>query len=179
MKYLTPVVYCIVLSITACSSVPNKKNGASKIPPEEFFITYYQQDIPHQAALSERDYLMWVNRFYFGWGLYRRGWMQATEELVDSLPNAYDKQRARQLMLDIGNLIGPEWAKNRKYRLINTRHLGIWGDAINAAIVRRQQMATLRTIMNDATALLKKTIPDQLIVTDRYHPQKNFESAEF
>jgi hypothetical protein len=68
--------------------------------------------------------------------------MQATEELVDSLPKTQDKQDAKRLMLDIGNLIGPESAKNKKYRLINTRHVGIWGDAINASIVQPQQITT-------------------------------------
>ncbi|MFT6254650.1 MAG: hypothetical protein ACJATV_000900 [Granulosicoccus sp.] len=178
MKYLAPIVYCLALSITACSNSPDKKNWNREIPPEKFFSAYYQEDIPHQAALSERDYLMWVNRFYFGWQLYRRGWMQATEELVASLPKAQDKQNAKRLMLQIGNLIGPEWAKNKKYRLINTRHLGIWGDAISASIVNHQQMAILNNIMNDAKALLKKDIPSQLIMADRYYPQEDFEYAE-
>jgi hypothetical protein len=32
--------------------------------------------------------------------------------------------------------------------------------------------------MNDAKALLKKDIPAQLIMADRYYPQKGFEYAE-
>jgi hypothetical protein len=178
MKYLAPIAYCLVLSITACSNAPDKNHWAREIPSENFLSAYYQQDIPHQTALSERDYLMWVNRFYFGWKLYRRGWIQATEELVNSLPKTQDKQHAKRLMLDIGNLIGPEWAKNKKYRLINTRHLGIWGDAINASIVHHQQITTLNNIMNDAKALLKKDITSRLIVADRYYPQQAFEYTE-
>jgi hypothetical protein len=108
MKYLVPIVYCLALSISACSTAPDKNNLTGEIPPEIFFISYYQQDTPHQAALSQSDYLIWVNRFYFGWTMYRRGWIQATKELVDSLPKTQNKKDAERLMSRIGNLIGPE-----------------------------------------------------------------------
>ena len=108
MKYLAPIVYCLALSITACSNSPDKNNWNREIPPEKSFSAYYQQDTPHQAALSQSDYLMWVNRFYFGWTMYRRGWIQATKELVDSLPKTKNKKDTERLMSRIGNLIGPE-----------------------------------------------------------------------
>lgn len=179
MTALHSLIYTlIILAITSCSTAPNKEQWPTNIPTRDTFVNYYNQDIAHQEALAEEDYLTWVHRFYFGWELYRRGWVRATQELVDSLENEADKPLAKQLMTDIGNRIAPEWAKDKRFHLIKTRHIVIWGNTINAAITKKEQMKILPRILNDVDALLDKQLSASVIQANRYYPQQVFGSTE-
>jgi hypothetical protein len=162
--------------ISACATAPNHQHWPKDIPPKKLFTDHYQQDIPHQNVLSEQEYLTWVHRFYYGWELYKRGWMLATQELEDSLENPQEKQKARNTMRQIGELIAPEWAKNKRHRIINTRHLNIWGNTINESIVQKEQLKILSKILTDVKALRQKQIMPDSILTNRYYPEKPFAS---
>jgi hypothetical protein len=144
------------------------------MPPRAFFTDYYAKDIDNQKAISEHTYLTWIHRFYFGWELYSRGWIQATKEFEDSIKIVEKKSIAKALMLETGRRIAPEWAKNKKYSVITTRHIVIWGNSINAAIVNKSQMDTLTKIFNDVNALLERRMQPKEIAADRYHPTQAF-----
>ncbi len=178
---MKPVVLLIILGIsflTACSIAPGKNEWPTNIPPRSYFVAYYAQDIPHQAILKKEEYLTWVHRFYFGWELYGRGWLQATEELVNSLKNPKEKQYAKRIMLKVGALVAPEWAKNKKFRVINTRHISIWGNSLHDAIARKEQLTTLDKIHADVDGLLEKRLSPSDIDYDRYFKQEPFGNIE-
>jgi uncharacterized membrane protein YphA (DoxX/SURF4 family) len=164
----------IALATTACSTAPNETQWPNNIPARHTFLDYYNQDIEHKKALKEEDYLTWVHRFYFGWELYRRGWVRATNELVDSLDDTQNKPLAKQLMTNIGDLIAPEWAKDKRFHLIKTRHIVIWGNTINAAIVKKEQLLILHKILADVNALLEQRMTPETIQAERYYPQETF-----
>ena len=179
MNFIHSLIYIsIALTITACSTAPSESQWPNNIPARHVFIDYYNQDIENQRVLEEEDYLTWIHRFYFGWELYRRGWIKATNELVDSIDEVENKPLAKQLMTDIGNLIAPEWAKNKRFHLIKTRHIVIWGNTINAAIVKKQQMQILPKILADVNALLDQRIAANIIQAERYYPQQVFGSTD-
>jgi hypothetical protein len=157
------------LIFSGCASVKEKKTWPAEIPPIHVYTDYYSQDVGHQTALTEQEYLLWVHRFYYGWALYNRGWLKATDELVATLKTENDKKDAKEKMLAIGKLVSPEWAKNKQYRVINSRHLGIWGNAINSSILAKEQMLMLDKILLDVQLLLEKRVEPNSIIEARYY----------
>jgi len=116
---------------------------------------------------------MWVNRFYYGWTLYRRGWVRATNELTASLSDPEDKQHALDMMFTIGKQVSAEWAKNKRHRVINTKHLSIWGNSLNQSVVKKEQLYILDRILEDVNLLLAQEIQPKDVDTHRYYPPIN------
>ncbi|MEM7617528.1 MAG: hypothetical protein AAF195_04020 [Pseudomonadota bacterium] len=172
MKYLFTIV--LFLSLSACSTLPLDSNWPDTIPQRSYFIDYYNQDRKHRQVVNQDEYLKWIHRFYFGWELYRRGWLQATDELVATINDSQQKAIAKEKSLLIGKLVAPEWAKNRAYRVINTKHIAIWGNAISESIVRGEQLAILDKILDDVTDLLARNIQPKEISKSRYYLLENF-----
>jgi hypothetical protein len=174
MKLSSYTLCLATLLIASCSSAPNKDQWPNSLPSRAFFTDYYARDIANQQAITEHTYLTWIHRFYFGWELYSRGWLQATEEFEDSMKIAKDKPIAKRLMLETGRRIAPEWAKNKQHSVITTRHIVIWGNSINASIVNKNQMDTLTKIFNDVNALLERRMQPKEIIAERYYVTQAF-----
>ena len=115
-----------ILVLNACTSAKVVGGWSEQIVSRQFFIEYYQQDAANKALMSEHVYLTWVRRFYEGWELYPRGWLKTIKEVVATVPD-WEEARVGRQMLRIGRSVAAEWAKSRNYRLINTRHLSIYG----------------------------------------------------
>lgn len=169
------ILLCLFLS--ACATLPEDHQWPEGIPPKSYFTEYYSRDKAHQEVLSQSEYLTWVHRYYFGWQLYRRGWLQATDELLATLHDPEQKGYAHQKMIKLGTLIAPEWAKNHEYRVITTRHMLIWGNALNESVVRKEQMLTLDKIAEDVNDLLTGKIKPKHIHSNRYYVQEPFEDS--
>lgn len=169
MKH-TFIILAIVTAFTgACSSTPGSSaKWPSELPPEAYFKNYYLKDTAHQQVAPEDRYLLWVKRFYFGWELQARGWLQATQELVDTLPDAGDKQLAKAKSLEIAKLTSAEWAKDNCCRRINTRHIVVWANALNRSIVEHEQLKMLDKVLTDVQALLNESISPEDIQLGRY-----------
>ena len=159
----------IIISLSACASLqPAEEPWPESLPPKALFLDYYRQDPARRQAPAETDYLRWVRRFYQGWELYSRGWLQTTKELASTMPTVDEQLQVRQKMDKLGQRIAAEWAKDSDYRAINTRHLSIWANALNQAISEKQQMATLDKIENDVDQLLAGNLPPEKIDDKRY-----------
>lgn len=175
MKFAVLTVSLVFLA--ACSTTQrnlSQPNWPEQLPPLSYFTDYYAQDPEHQEVLSESGYLNWIKRFYLGWELYRRGWLQATDELVATLDDPEDKRIARERAEEIGRLVSPEWAKARNYRVINTRHLTIWGNALNKSMVKQEQLIMLDKILSDVKILLDRKLQPKDIASNRYYEPESF-----
>ncbi|MGH1486763.1 MAG: hypothetical protein ACRBCI_11125 [Cellvibrionaceae bacterium] len=162
---------------TACSSTPTNlgaDNWSEDLPPKSYFSAHYQQDSQQKYISTEENYLLWVKRFYFGWELYGRGWLKATNELVETLPNKNDRKEAKEKSLLIAKLVAPEWAKDKQYRVINTRHLIIWGNALNESTIKKEQLLILDRILRDVNTLLDRKIQPKDIASNRYYQPEAF-----
>jgi len=168
MKILTTLLLMLLL-VTACSITTYTDIWPENIPSRNYFTHYYAQDKAHQNVLSQDDYLTWVHRFYFGWKLYKRGWLQTTDELKKTLSTVPEQQLAAQKMYELGRLVAPEWAKNTRYRVINTRHISIWGVSLTESINQGEQLMMLDSISRDVDALLAGTLQPRDIDYDRYY----------
>lgn len=176
------IIAILITSLTlfSCTTIDTQNDWPTEIPAKAVFLQYYDNEpLSHRNILKEEDYLLWVNRFYYGWALYKRGWVQATNELEATVDDPQDKIKAKQLMVSIGNKIAPEWSKHSTYRSITTRHLSIWGNTINTSIAQGQQMETLPFILSDVNALLNNTLDGQAITAARYFSQTSPSETPF
>lgn len=171
MKFL---LLFLLFFLVSCTTAPSSEEWPADMPSLGYLQDYYQQDIDNQKTLSERAYLNWIYRFYYGWELYSRGWFQATDELVASLTSPEQKRQGRQLMEEIGLLIAPEWAKNDPYRVINTRHVALWGNVILKGMLEQNQLPLLYQIRADVKQLLNSEMTAIDIKKDRYITDENF-----
>jgi hypothetical protein len=176
MKSINALLVSIVF-LSACSSFDAKQkqdNWPAGLPAKEHFIAYYYHDRKQQEASTLDGYLMWVKRFYLGWELYRKGWLQATHELVETIDIPDEKLRAREKAFAIGKLVSAEWAKDKGHRVINTRHLSIWGNALNESTLQEEQLRMLDKILDDASTLLERKMQPRDIVQTRYYEAEPF-----
>lgn len=177
MKSFPIAFFLLCLVVTACSTAPvdtNDDNWPENIPPREYFTDYYENDHDNRKVISEKSYLRWIHRFYFGWQLHKQGWLQATDELVQTLNTEEERQKALETALLIGKRVSPEWAKDKRHRVINTRHLIIWGNALNESIIQKEQQKILDKILNDVNTLLEKKISPRDIAANRYYEYESF-----
>lgn len=171
MKFL---LLSFIVLLSACVTAPEAEQWPQDMPPRSYFVDYYAQDKAHQQVLSERGYLTWIYRFYKGWELYSRGWLQATDELADSLTTPEDKAHGRELMEEIGLLISPDWAKSDPYRSITVRHVALWGNVILQAMVEDQQFPMLYHIRDDAKQMLAGNLDPKAVKKSRYMAEEAF-----
>ena len=167
----------LFLLLSACSSGAyhgSQPVWSDDIPARQYFIDHYRAGAFAEVQ-SESDYLLWVQRFYLGWELYGRGWLKATEELAQTLSPGKERELAREKALAIGHLVSAEWAKNTRYRVINTRHLNIWGNALNKSVVKKEQLFVLDKILLDVNTLLQRTLAPQEIAYSRYYQVEDFD----
>ncbi len=173
MKLTFSFVFTLIF-LTSCSTIRSTSTWPQDIPPRSYFVDYYEERVTDKDLLSQNEYLTWIHRFYFGWELYARGWIKSTDVLSKTLEDHDDSQLAKEKALLLGRVVSPEWAKSKGDRVINTRHLNIWGNVINESIVRKEQLAILDKILFDANALLEKKIRPRDITFNRYYKVEEF-----
>jgi len=168
----------IVVLLSACVTAPKAEQWPQDMPPLAYFKAYYDRDDAHKQVLAEKAYLTWVYRFYNGWELYSRGWLQATDELADSLVLSDEKARGRALMDEIGLLIAPDWAKSDPHRTIKIRHVALWGNVILKGMVMDEQFPVLYKIRDDAQQMLAGNLDPKIVKKDRYVIEEDFADLE-
>ena len=78
-----------------------------------------------------RDEQEWFRKFYEGTFLVM-GWKQRMKELLQAVPDS-DKEYVNDLLEDLGQKIGREWARENRLRKIDTPALQKWGDDLRSA----------------------------------------------
>ena len=78
-----------------------------------------------------KDEQEWFRKFYEGTFLVT-GWKQRMKELLQAVPDS-DKEYVNDLLEDLGQKIGREWARENRLRKIDTPALQKWGDDLRSA----------------------------------------------
>jgi hypothetical protein len=140
-----------------------------ELPPAAFFVAAFETDAALQDYQALEDYLYWIEKFYEGTALYPRGWNDITADiLAQSADPAYAAQLRRELRL-LGRDIAAEWAKDNDVRLVDNRHLAVWGMAAERAVGEGNVDETLLLIHDDLEKLLSMELSPDAITADRYH----------
>ena len=182
-QVLKPLLSFVLLSalLTGCANSVRHTDSEwpSSLPPKDYFVSYYLEDEENQEVCTLDEYLTWINRFYFGWEFYRRGWLQATNELVDSVHNPAHREAVRSRSLLVGKLVSSEWAKDRNHRFINTGHLSVWGNAIVNSMENQEQLSMLDKVLADIALLQSGQLQPSDIHERRYFDTVAFDDREF
>jgi len=78
---------------------------------------------------GDKDYDKWLKTFYEGTFIIQ-GWNGRKDELLKNISDK--KAEAEELLNEIGDLIGREWAKENDVRKINTDNVKAWGGEIKS-----------------------------------------------
>jgi hypothetical protein len=173
MLLRTPLLLALMALFTGsgllagCASRAPEPEWLDGIPPAAYFRAEWRESGVNQSLQSEEEYLLWVTRFYAGYGAVP-GWLSMTEQVIERLPSAeHDAIEAR--LFELGRRIGAEWAKDNSVRRLNTRSAGVWRDALLEAFARRELNAYLDRLAADVDALLSGDLNNDAIHFERYY----------
>jgi hypothetical protein len=159
----------ILLLTAGCSHL--KDQWPDQVPKRSLFLKAYQLDQENKRIQSQEEYLLWIQRFYLGWEIYRNGWLKVTNQLVEETHNPDDRKIVEKKMQQIGLKISREWAKKHKQRKIFTRHVSIWGNALLESLDRNEPLLLIEKVNADVDALLAHKLQPKAITASRYYPQ--------
>ena len=159
-----------VLLLGACVSVPEKEaSWSSAWPPETLFEAAYEAELDNQAVQSADNYMRWIRRFYQGWTFYSEGWDWLADRVLMGIDDDAQRQQITQQMYSMGMRISREWAKSSNHRVINTRHLLVWGEALKLSAARDQELWLAVKVSADIDRLLAFELDPSMIKSSRYY----------
>ncbi len=165
------IVFSLLLS--ACSLFQGAGPWPNEIPPQQYFIDQYESAESNKAFQDQDNYLKWVQIFYQGSTL-SPGWIVLSEELL--LEARVDKRAEyKEKMSVLGRLIGAEWAKDNRTRLIDTRCASVWRNALLEAISLNDLDNYIARFEEDVNAILAGSLDKNDIQFERYYEEEEFE----
>lgn len=166
MRHLVLAI-ALMASLTACIHTPSIDGWSDDMPPKQYFSAYFKQDPKHAEYQTETNYLGWIRVYYQGNLIRPKGWLETVDEVAATQPVQH-QQVVHDEMMALGKLISAEWALDDNVRLLNTRNLQAWGEAVKEAINRDELRELIVFIRNDVNALLSGEISRDDIDYERY-----------
>lgn len=143
------------------------------LPPQTWFTDRYEQDRQNAERQSREQYLTWVERFYQSWDMYPTGWSQISRDLVAKIADPTAKMKGETKLLHLGVAIAAEWAKDNTVRLITTRHVAIWGNALRKSAERAEIMEIVDLVLDDVDNLLNHRMAADIIAENRFYADED------
>ena len=170
------IVASLLAGLVACcaSTPPPAEDWPRSIPPRANYEQLHARDATNGEIESLDEYLVWVTRFYAGWGPFPYGWNAMSEAALEAVPE--ERYALVVAKLDyLGQLISGEWAKARARTRIPSRALSAWAQAMNEAIERGEVEALLDRAIEDVQSVLAGNLDGDAIRLDRYYPDVKLE----
>jgi hypothetical protein len=168
------LIFLIILALPACTVFQSKEAvWPDDLPPRAYFLNVYQQDAANSHLQNLDQYMLWVIRFYQGSDLYPNGWNSITQTLLEKIREPETIQQVKDKMDRVGLLISGEWAKNNQTRLINTRHVSIWGNALFKSLEQGETLELIERVSSDVDDLLTQRIPSEAITEGRFYAEED------
>ncbi|AEG01882.1 hypothetical protein [Methylomonas methanica] len=166
------VIILGILLLPACATVQeNDTDWPAQLPPHGYFLRSYQGDAINAGLQPLAQYLLWVKRFYRGWELYPSGWENVTRDLLLRVKQPELADEIEEKMGRLGLVISAEWAKNNRTRLINSRHVSIWGNALLKSLEQGETLQILERVAADVDDLLHHRISADVITASRFYAE--------
>jgi hypothetical protein len=165
LKFL-PTLAALLL-LCACTTPLPQPDWPAELPARQIFTTVWRSAAVNQTVQSEDDYLLWVRRFYQGYNLVP-GWLSMSAQVNERLTPRERAAVARSLR-ELGSRIGAEWAKDNGVRLVNTRMVAVWRDALLEALAQEDLPAYLERLDADMDAVLNGRLAADEVVFERYY----------
>jgi hypothetical protein len=168
LRIILSITFSLFL-ISGCTHL--KDQWPDQVPSRTQFVKTYNNDLNNKNIQTQEEYLLWIQRFYLGWEIYKRGWLKMTNELLVEVDDPKQKEIIEKKMHDLGLKISREWAKKTKQRRIYTRHVAIWGNALLESLDKGESILLIDKVSEDVNALLAHKIEPKMITENRYYPQ--------
>ena len=160
--------------LTACGTLPVKGPiWPAELPKYDYFLNLYQRDTVNASIQPQDQYLSWVIRFYQGWELYPKGWNDITQDVLLSIKAPALAGDVKDKMVGLGLSIAGEWAKNNETRIINTRHVAIWGNALLKSLQQGETLEIIDRVAADVQDLISKRISADVITENRFYVEED------
>lgn len=163
------IIILLLSLVSGCTHL--KDQWPDQVPSRTQFVKTYNNDLSNKNIQTQEEYLLWIQRFYLGWEIYKRGWLKMTNELLVEVDDPKQKKIIEKKMKDLGLKISREWAKKTKQRRIYTRHVAIWGNALLESLDKGESMLLIDKVNDDVNALLDHKIEPKIITANRYYQQ--------
>ncbi|WP_150048498.1 MULTISPECIES: hypothetical protein [Methylomonas] len=166
------LVCLLLIAAAGCADRAVQRSDAqSALSGTDYFVKSYRQDAVNAGRQTLEQYLLWVTRFYQGWDIYPSGWEQIQRNLLEPLPDDSNRTELEAKLEHLGRSIAAEWAKNNATRRIHTRHVAIWGRALQRAQALGQAPAMIERITTDVDNLLENKISADVITENRFYAE--------
>ena len=168
------LVLVLLFTLPGCAVFSAKQPlWPAELKHQTYFLQLYQQD-PGNAKIQNLDqYLAWVISFYQGTELYPKGWNSISADLMYKLPDPALASEVQNKLERIGLLIAGEWAKSNQTRLITTRHVAIWGNALQKSAEQGGMPELLDRVTIDVEDLLARRLTAEAITEDRFYAEED------
>lgn len=167
------LILLMAITLPACVALPTKSGlWSDDVPAQAYFLEVYAQDTNNNSRQNLDQYLTWVMRFYQGSELYANGWNNITQAILfkNNVPEMAAKIKDK--MARLGLLVSSEWAKDNQIRLITTRHVAIWGNALLKSLEQGESLVLIDRVMVDVEDLLASRISADAITEDRFYAEE-------
>ncbi|PPD30790.1 MAG: hypothetical protein CTY19_15310 [Methylomonas sp.] len=167
---------CVLIGVAmgflcGCSATTVRQSAwPEALSQQAGFSDYYDQDRHNAQLQSQEQYLTWVQRFYQGWELYPTGWNSISRDLTAKIADPALKNTIQTKLQQLGRVIAAEWAKDNAVRRITTRHVAIWGNALQKSAERAEIPEILDRVTDDVDNLLNNRIAADVITENRFYP---------
>ena len=132
----TRLVTCAALAgLTIASFLPLAPSSAQAADQPAIKVSY---SIPRNLSADERK---WYKTFQEG-NMLADGWVDISKDILAKLP-AEEHPEHQKSLLQLGDKIGREWAKNNSTRKIDTDMLKKWGKQLKDASKKDPESLTL------------------------------------
>lgn len=164
----------MIMVLPACGTIMTKNQvWPDDLPRYDYFFNEYQRDSVNTNTQTLDQYLTWVKRFYQGWELYPSGWNNIKQDLLLRIKDPVLAGEVKEKMDDLGLSISREWAKNNDSRVINTRHVSIWGNALLKSLQQGETLEIIERITADVHDLIAKKISADVITENRFYAEED------
>lgn len=168
------LVFSTIVWLCGCSAELVRQSAwPETLPPQAWFTERYEQDHRNAEVQSLEQYLTWVERFYQGWDMYPTGWSQICRELAAKIADPSIKREIQAKLRRLGIAIAAEWAKDNTVRRITTRHVAIWGNALQKSAERAEIPEILDRILDDVDNLLNNRMAADVITENRFYAEED------
>ena len=171
------LTFLTFLLVSACQTTDLSQDWPKELPPKQTFEQAYLEKRNFESASPEvlQAHLQWIIKFYKGTAIYPNGWLRVTDRFLASLDDPGAAESLRKRMKSLGIEIANEWARDNDVRLINSRNMLTWGNALKTAATRQEHEQFISKIEIDVQSLLSKQLIARDISYQRYYPSNDFD----
>jgi len=175
MKFRTLIILTCVLT-QSCTSLTLNDSWPNNLPAKERFIESCKNKQGCSTYSQTAEHLNWIKRFYFGSLLYSTGWHEMTDRVIATVDEHHLKAPTKQRLDDLGFTIANEWARDNDVRLIDSRMLVIWGNALSTSADKKEQVTFISQVEEDVRQVLNGSLKSQEITDERYYPVEDYDN---